>query len=289
LTLRGVGSYTFDAIRPQLAILLIALSSCAMDSASRTELVEFNAQVRAMRAETARLESRLEHLEQQVAVSSSRGLSPAKNAAVRSPGAAPVAPVTPVEKEKSELPQLTVVKLKPKKEAAPKINTEVAVVEPPEGLLSELKAAAADSRENAASNDDAPTEMADEQYEQGVSALKTGNVEGAVKSLISFSAEYPKHPRADNALYFAGIGQMALKEYENAEKTFHDALARYPAGDTVLDSMLKLAECRFKLNRPQDARATWEKIVAGFPGTAAATAASQRLASLSAGKPASPE
>ena len=53
--------------------------------------------------------------------------------------------------------------------------------------------------------------------------------------------------------------------------------------------MLKLAECRYKLNRPQDARATWEKIVAGFPGTAAATAAQQRLASLSAGKPASPE
>jgi tol-pal system protein YbgF len=245
----------------------------------QTQLVELNAQVRAMRAEGARLESRLEKLEQQVAVGTSRGAA--------APVSAKAAAV--LEKEKNEpLPNLTVVKLKPKKEAAPKINTEVAVVEPAEGLVSELKAVASDSKDNSPSDELEP-HLADEQYEQGVSALKTGNVEGAVKTLTTFSQDYPKHPRADNALYFAGVGQMALKEYENAEKTFHEALTRYPAGDTVLDSMLKLAECRFKLNRPQDAKATWEKIVAGFPGTAAATQAQQRLASLSAGKPASPE
>lgn len=280
MTLCDDGSYTFDAIRLPLAILCVALTSCAMDSASRVELVELNNQVRAMRAEGARLEARLDKLEQQVTVASSRGSSPSIVATAKAAAA--------VEKEKNEpLPSLTVVKLKPKKEAAPRLNTEVAIVEPPEGLLSELKAASSDSKDNAP--DEVETQIADEQFEQGVSALKTGNVEGAVKTLTTFSQEFPKHPKADNALYFAGIGQMALKEYENAEKTFHDALVRYPAGDTVLDSMLKLAECRFKLNRPQDAKATWEKIVTGFPGTAAATAAQQRLASLSAGKPASPE
>lgn len=283
MTLCEVGSYTFDVIRPSLAIVITALSSCAVDSASRAELIELNAQVRAMRAEGGRLEARLERLEQQVAVSSSRGSVPV----VKAKPATPVV-AAPEKEATNALPSLTVVKLKPKKEAPPKINTEVAIVEPPEGLLAELKTAANDSKDNA-SDEPVSVEIADEQYEQGVSALKTGNVEGAVKTLISFAGEYPKHPRADNALYFAGIGQMALKEYENAEKTFHDALARYPAGDTVLDSMLKLAECRFKLNRPQDARATWEKIVAGFPGTAAATAAQQRLASLSAAKAASPE
>ncbi len=251
-----------------------------MDSASRLELVELNAQMRAMRAETGRLQARLEHLEQQVAVASSRGVTPLAATKAAHPVAQPANP------EKTELPALTVVKLKPKKEAAPKINTEVAVVEPPEGLLSELKATqqtASSAGESKEAPDEIDNDVADQQYEQGVGSLKTGNVEGAVKTLTSFAQEFPKHPRADNALYFAGVAQMALKEYENAEKTFQDALTRYPAGDTVLDSMLKLAECRFKLNRAQEAKATWEKIVAGFPGTAAATAAQQRLASLSQG------
>lgn len=280
MTLGEVGSYTFGAIRLSFAILLVALSSaCAMGSASRIELIELTAQVRAMHAETARVQARLERLEQQVAVSASRGQT--------APG--PPKPATgPTAVEKHELPQLTVVKLKPKKEAAPKISTEVAILEPPEGVITELSAAASEGPESAAA-DDASGEIAEQQYDQGLSALKTGNIEGAVKTLISFSTGYPKHPRADNALYFAGVGQMALKEYENAEKTFHESMTRYPAGDTVLDSMLKVAECRFKLNRPLEAKATWEKIVAGFPGTAAATAAQQRLASLSAGKPASPE
>ncbi len=278
-------SYTFKIIRPFLAI--VALSSCALDSASRNELVELNSQVRSARAENARMQVRLEQLEQQLAVSASR---PVKTAA----------PLV----EQNDLPSLTVVKLKPKKETPPKINTRVDVVEPSEAYVADFKEAPLFTNKDVARlsspgsttpgpsgapADEMQEQVADEQYDQGVASLKTGNIEGAIKTLTSFSHEWPKHPRADNALYFAGVGQMALKEFENAEKTFHDALTKYPAGDAVLDSMLKLAECRYKLKRPNDARATWEKIVTTFPGTAAATAAQQRLASLSAGKPASPE
>ncbi len=282
MTLRDLGSYTFLAIRPVLAISVVALCACATDSTTRAQLVELNAQLRAMRAENGRLEARLERLEQHVAVASARPLS------ASSASRASVTP--PAEKsEKTELPALTVVKLKPKKEAPPKLSTDVAVVEPPEGMIAELKTASPGAEPKDKEFDETDQRIADEQYEQGVAALKTGNVEGAVKNLTAFAQDWPKHPRADNALYFAGFGQMALKEYDNAEKTFQEALARYPAGDAVLDTLLKLAECRYKLNRPQEAKATWEKIVTGFPGTAAAQAAQQRLASLPAGKPASPE
>ena len=44
--------------------------------------------------------------------------------------------------------------------------------------------------------------------------------------------------------------------------------------------MLKLAECRMKLNKPAEARAVYQKIVSRFPGTAAATAAQGRLTQL---------
>jgi TolA-binding protein len=49
----------------------------------------------------------------------------------------------------------------------------------------------------------------------------------------------------------------------------------------VLDGMLRLAECRLKLNQREDARALYTRVITQFPGTAAATQAEQRLASLS--------
>ena len=62
---------------------------------------------------------------------------------------------------------------------------------------------------------------------------------------------------------------------------FERVINQYPAGDAVIDSMLKLADCRMKLKGPREARATWEKIVATYPGTAAATQAQARLLSSS--------
>jgi TolA-binding protein len=53
----------------------------------------------------------------------------------------------------------------------------------------------------------------------------------------------------------------------------------------VLDGMLRLAECRLKLNQREDARALYTRVITQFPGTAAATQAEQRLASLTHQKP----
>lgn len=225
------------------------------------------ASMRAMRAENARLDGRLERLEQQVAVGQSRAASavgPAKP------------PSTASSSSRDELPALAVVKLKPRKDAAPRIATEVPVQEPPEGMVAELKSG------SEAAPDEAQGVVADQQYDGGVDSLKTGDPEGGISRLLQFATDWPRHPRADNALYFAGMGMMALKDFEGAAKTFERGVAKYPAGDVVLDSMLKLAECRVKLNRPREAKATWEKIVSSFPGTAAATQAQARLASLPA-------
>jgi TolA-binding protein len=120
----------------------------------------------------------------------------------------------------------------------------------------------------------------DAQFEQAVAALRTGNVEGGVSRLLLFAQENPRHPRADNALYFAGLGQMGLKDFAVAVKTFQRLIDNYPAGDAVLDGMLRLAECRLKLDQKEDARALYTRVITQFPGTAAATQAEQRLASL---------
>jgi len=246
-----------------------ALCACATDQISRAEHTELLSSVRALRAENARLEARLDKLE---AVQRSANVSPTR------PAEKPSVPTSSGALAKEEVPSLTVVKLKPKKEAPPKLSTEVEVVEPPIAIVSEL------STSNAATDDapDADEALAiEQQYLSGVDALKTGNSEGGVALLKQFARDWPKHPKADNALFYAAVGLMASREYKDAESLLEQEVATYPAGDATIDSLLKLAECRARLNRQADARATWEKIIARYPGTTAATTAQARLASAS--------
>jgi TolA-binding protein len=260
---------------------LCALSACATTGSAQTsELAELKAEVRAMRDTQARLEKRLERLELHASVSQARAAAPAR--ASSSPASAPGSA------NALATPELAVVKLKPRNEPAPPLPTQVPVVEPaPDDMEMFISSAPeGDGDGGPAASAAEPKEqldatILDAEFEQAVAALRTGNVEGGVSRLVRFAEDNPRHPRADNALYFSGLGQIGLKDHESAAKTFERLIASYPAGDAVLDGMLRLAECRLRLNQKDDARALYTRILTQFPGTAAATQAEQRLASLS--------
>lgn len=250
------------------AIWLLALAGCATGP-THAQLDELMVSVRALRADNARLESRLERLEQQAV------LSKAPRAEVRP---APP-PSLAVESSADALPALTVVKLKPRRGAVPRLDTQVEVVEPasePPPLAEEAAAEAVDLA------------MAEAQYERALDSLKTGNAEGGVEAMQRFVVEWPRHPKADNALYFAGVGLMSAESWSEAASSFRRVVAEYPAGDAVIDAMLKLADCQVKLQAPEEARRTWAAIVRNFPGTAAASQAQARLTSHAALSAASP-
>ncbi|MBZ4333687.1 tol-pal system YbgF family protein [Corallococcus coralloides] len=277
------------------AVALSAPTACATTAASQTEVGRLEAEVRTLRASQASLLERLERLENRDAVARARSAAPA-------PAAKPAAPASAKPEAASAEPgealslapaELTVVRLKPKKEPAPRINTAVAVVEPDAdqmemfispvegssgtGSVGSLSASTAARMEPPEKDPD----ILDAEYERAVAMLRTGNVEGGVEQLTRFAAENPRHPRADNALYFSGLGQMGLQDPTGAAKTFERLIKTYPAGDAVQDGMLRLAECRVRLNQAVDARALYTRVVTQFPGTAAATQAEQRLAALS--------
>ncbi len=238
---------------------------------AHSELQELTSEVRALRAENQRLEQRLDRLELHDAVGNSPTTSAGQKAVV--PG------FTVPEPRPEAVPSLTVVKLKPRAQAAPKLPTGVAIVEPDPVALDNLKKAPAAETAEASEED---KDVGEAEFDHGVASLKTGNVEKGVAELQKFAADSPRHPRADNALYFSGLGLMGLNDFEGAARAFEDVRARYPAGDAVLDSMLKLAECRLRLNKPADARTVYQKIVAAYPGTTAASTAASRLSSLTA-------
>nr|WP_239577949.1 tetratricopeptide repeat protein [Archangium primigenium] len=265
---------------------MCALTACATTgSAPSAEVASLKAEVRALRETQSRLEKRLERVELHASVRQARAAqdAPAPASSAAASAASTSAPVAP----SLQTPDLAVVKLKPRFEPAPKLPVKFAVVEPSTEDMEIFIANGSDDADAGESPpDSAPAEptldpVLEAAFEQAMAALRTGNVEGGVSGLLSFAEKNPGHARADNALYFSGLGQMGLKEHGAAAKTFERLIARYPAGDAVLDGMLRLAECRLRLDQKDDARALYTRILTQFPGTAAATQAEQRLASLS--------
>ena len=271
LTLVEAGPYPV-CIRTITAITCLALTGCATDVVSRAEHADVLSSVRALRAENARLESRLEKLEAQQLLLSTRAAQVKTSTTQSSPAVATRREVAPSSIPMDAIPPLAVVKLKPKREPPPKISTAIEVSEPSEAVVEEAQA-------NEPSEDEQA--MAQLQFDRGLEMMKTGNSEAGLRQLQQFSTDWPRHPRADNAIYFVGLAWLSQKEYQRASDQFERVLSTYPAGDAVLDSMLKLADCRLKLNRGGEARATWQKIVSTFPGTTAATEAQSRLNSSS--------
>ncbi|MCY1042729.1 tetratricopeptide repeat protein [Corallococcus sp. bb12-1] len=264
-------------------VALCAPTGCATTAASQTEVGRLEAELRTLRVTQAKLVERLERLENRDAVARARAAStPA------TPAPAPAKkPDAPPADEGLGLPpsELAVVRLKPKKEPAPRIATAVAVSEPDPDQM-EMFISPADGSSGTASPGrvevpDKDPAILEAEYEHAVALLRTGNVDGGVEQLTRFAEENPRHPRADNALYFTGLGQMGLHDTASAAKTFERLIKTYPAGDAILDGMLRLAECRVRLNQAVDARALYTRVVTQFPGTAAATQAEQRLAALS--------
>jgi tol-pal system protein YbgF len=253
--------------RLNVALSLIVCAACATEG-SKKELSDAKSQLRALREQNEQLEHRLARMEALQALGTAHSAAPASGSSVRP---------APVSTPKS-MPNLTVVKLKPKREPAPKLDVATAVDEPDSEDLGEILTEP--SVPMAPDPRDASPAMLEKQYEDGVGSLKTGNVEGGVERLRAFALENPKHPRADNALYFAGLGLIGLTNHEEAASAFELLMQRYPASDSVVDAMLRLAECRVRLKQQDAARALYTKVISSYPGTAAATQAEQRLASL---------
>lgn len=259
---------------------LCALCACATtSSASEAELGALRAELRTLRETQARLQERVARLEAHEAVEQAGAGRGTKPALAAKAGAVLDAP-----------PELAVVKLKPRYEPAPRLPTAVPVVEPDseqvEMFISPVGEGSAPAATVVASSDEDPADQPDPDvleadYEKAVALLRTGNVEGGVERLRRFAEENARHPRADNALYFSGLGQMGLNDFKDAAQTFERLIDTYPAGDAMLDGMLRLAECRTRLNQAADAKALYTRVVTQFPGTAAATQAEQRLAALS--------
>jgi len=245
------------------SVLTLSLCAvgCASDAASKSEVRTLQASVKQLQDENLKLLERVQALE-------------ADHAAARAGARQPLGPLLAAASTASgtEMPSLAVVKLKPR--AAPPIDVRTPVQEPDGELVAAL------SRSSTAAADAPDATQLDGEFAQAQEALRTGNLGGGVERMERFAETHPRDPRADDALYLAALGELGQDEPARAARLLETVLQRYPAGDVVQQSMLKLADCRIRLKQPAEARALLARIVTTFPGTPAATEAEARLARL---------
>jgi TolA-binding protein len=249
-----------------LPLCVPALSGCATDSAAREEALRRDLLLLAQRE--AALEQKIEEMDARLLVLSRKSGSPPRSDA-STPAVAPAVGKTPAS--------MPVVKLSPSHPGvkAPPIPTEVSLKEPTADEVDALESA------TAAVAKPLPDELVDTtQFDDGVHAVSTGELERGIALLEGFVQANPRHAKADNALLVIGVARLQSGDPAAALPYLTRVLQDYPAGDAVAEALLRLGECQVKLKNVPAARAALNRLVAEFPGTPNAKVAESRLAEL---------
>ena len=108
--------------------------------------------------------------------------------------------------------------------------------------------------------------------------VKTGNHANAVKALQEFLRKYPDSVHAQNASFWLGNAQFALKDYKNALATYQELLKAEPNTAKAPDVLFNIAGCQQEMKSVIAAEKTLKQLIAKYPDSAAAAKAKKQLA-----------
>ena len=263
---------------------ILALAACAACAGAQVredvQLLELKGQLAAQSAQIAAQQRRIEDLEVKLAAVAARAegrpaaaLPADKAAPARGAAAAPA---------HDPRPKLKTVKLGEGRrrrrdynpvERAPLIPSSISIKEPDQETLDRLEAAAVDPGIRAELD-------ADYAFARAVGKLNRGELQAAESELLAFAGEHPRHTAADNAIYLAGLIREHNGDCAGAVALFDRVPLTYPAGDAVLPSLVEKGRCLTRLQRKDEARALFAKIVQEHPEGVEGGAARQLLMNL---------
>ena len=262
-------------------ILALALSAACASARARDDaaLLELKGQIAVQAAQISAQQRRIEELEVKLAAVAARG--EAKAAAPALPQKA--TPATAVAPGRDPRPQLKTVKLGEGRrrrrdynpvERAPLIPSSIALKEPDAEALDKLE-------ESTAIDPGVRDELdADHSFAQAVSKLNAGDLQRAESELLAFAGQHPRHTAADNALYLAGLIREHNGDCPGAVALFERIPLTYPAGDAVLPSMVEKGRCLARMQRKDEARELFARIVREHPNGLEGGTARQLLTNL---------
>lgn len=84
-------------------------------------------------------------------------------------------------------------------------------------------------------------ESAESLYRKAYDLFSSTRYNQAILLFARILREFPRHPLADNALYWTGECYYKMGEVERALSAFKEVLTRYPTGNKVADAKIKIA------------------------------------------------
>ena len=162
------------------------------------------------------------------------------------------------------------------------LDERVRRLEPSAAPASAATGAPAAAGTPSAGNSTAPQKPADPAeearvYEAALNQFKAGKYKESAAAFESFVKAYPESDLAPSAQYWFGNSHYGLRDCKKAIEAQKVVVARWGNHPRAADAMLNMATCQQELGDAKTARQTLEMLVAKYPGTGAASTASQRL------------
>ncbi|MFG6487266.1 tol-pal system protein YbgF [Roseateles sp. BYS78W] len=118
------------------------------------------------------------------------------------------------------------------------------------------------------------------QYDAAIGLVRRGDFAEAVAALNAFLKRYPASGYTDSVRFWLGNAQYGKRDYKDAIATFKAFIAGSPDHPRAAEALLALGNCQVELKDNKVARRTFEEVVKSYPGTEAAQAAKERLATV---------
>lgn len=118
------------------------------------------------------------------------------------------------------------------------------------------------------------------QYEAAIGLVRRGDFTEAVSALNAFLKRYPASGYTDSVRFWLGNAQYGKRDYRDAIATFKAFIAGNPDHPRAGEALLALANCQIELKDNKAARRSLDDVIKAYPGTEAAQAAKERLATL---------
>ena len=117
-------------------------------------------------------------------------------------------------------------------------------------------------------------------FQDAFGLYRINELDRASRALAAFAKSHGDHPRAPDALFYAGKSLMMLDQNDRAAKTFLELVRAYPGADRSAEALLLAGRCQEKLGRAKEARGTYLQLVDAYPLSEQAGKANKRLQSI---------
>ncbi len=118
-------------------------------------------------------------------------------------------------------------------------------------------------------------------YQSAVKSLRAGRFDVAATLFRDFISQFPSSGYMPRARYWLGNAQFAQRQFEAAQESFRSLLSSLPIDHPLRSEvLLSIANSQLELGSRDEAKQTLQHLVDGYPQSAAARLAQERLHTL---------